>query len=81
MSLSFEALGALLRSVEFWQYASIPVAAGVVGWFTNWVAIVLTFRPLEFVGVRPWLGWQGIIPMKAERMAGIFVDSTIGNRV
>ncbi|MEM1207197.1 MAG: hypothetical protein AAGN66_28440 [Acidobacteriota bacterium] len=61
----------------FWKYASIPVVAGLVGWSTNWAAIELTFKPLEFVGIRPFLGWQGIIPSKAGRMAAIFVDSTM----
>ena len=62
---------------DFWKYASIPVVAGVVGWGTNWAAIELTFKPVEFKGIRPFLGWQGIIPSKAGRMAGIFVDSTM----
>ncbi|MEO1370675.1 MAG: hypothetical protein AAFX50_26125, partial [Acidobacteriota bacterium] len=66
-----------LDPVEVLKYASIPVVAGVVGWGTNWAAIELTFKPLEFKGIRPFLGWQGIIPAKAERMAAIFVDSTM----
>jgi uncharacterized membrane protein YheB (UPF0754 family) len=67
----------VLGHPEFWRYASIPVVAGIVGWGTNWVAIQLTFYPLRFVGRRPYLGWQGIIPSKAEKMAAIFVDSTM----
>lgn len=66
-----------LGNVEFWKHASIPVVAGLVGWGTNWAAIELTFKPLRFVGIRPFLGWQGIIPSKAGRMASIFVDSTM----
>ena len=62
---------------EFIKYASIPVIAGLVGWITNWVAIKLSFYPLEFVGVRPVFGWQGIIPSKARKMAEICVDSTL----
>ncbi len=67
----------ILHHPDFWKYASIPFVAGVVGWGTNWAAIQLTFRPLEFIGRKPYLGWQGIIPSKAARMAGIFVDSTM----
>ncbi len=70
-------LESILQHPDFWKYASIPFVAGIVGGGTNWAAIQLTFRPLEFVGRRPYLGWQGIIPSKAERMAGIFVDSTM----
>ena len=66
-----------LYNPEFWKHVSIPFVAGVIGWLTNWVAIKLTFRPLEFVGVRPLLGWQGIIPSKAVKMAEIFVDKTM----
>lgn len=70
-------LARLLSDPETWKHASIPIVAGLVGWGTNWLAIVLTFRPLEFVGRPPWLGWQGIIPSKATKMAGVFVDSTM----
>ena len=63
--------------LEFWKHVSIPFVAGIVGWATNWVAIKLTFLPLEFRGWRPWLGWQGIIPSKAGKMAGIFAESTM----
>ena len=65
------------QNPEFWKHLSIPFVAGIIGWATNWVAIKLTFKPLEFVGVRPYLGWQGIIPSKAGKMAAIFVDKTM----
>ncbi|MBK1850453.1 MULTISPECIES: DUF445 domain-containing protein [unclassified Marinobacter] len=67
----------LLNNPEFWQYLSIPVIAALIGWFTNWLAIKMTFLPLEFVGKPPLLGWQGIIPSKAHKMAAIAVDATI----
>ena len=38
---------------EFWKYVSIPVVAGVVGWFTNLVAIKLLFYPVEPFGKPP----------------------------
>lgn len=75
------ALETLFSSISFswltWQNASIPIVAGLVGWYTNWVAIEMTFKPLRFWGIPPYLGWQGIIPAKAGRMASIFVDSTM----
>lgn len=65
-------------TIETLKYASIPVVAGLVGWVTNWVAIKLTFWPLEFIGIKaPYLGWQGIVPMKARKMAGISVDNVL----
>jgi len=44
---------------------------------TNWLAIKLTFYPIDFRGIKPFLGWQGIIPSKAKKMAEICVDSTL----
>ncbi len=70
-------LESTLYNPEFWKHLSIPFVAGLIGWVTNWVAIKLTFRPHEFVGIRPFLGWQGIIPSKATKMAEIFVDKTM----
>ncbi|MCH8498241.1 MAG: hypothetical protein LAT63_07175 [Marinobacter sp.] len=67
----------LLTQTEFWQYLSIPVIAALIGWTTNWLAIKMTFYPLEFVGKKPIWGWQGIIPSKARKMAAISVDATI----
>lgn len=62
---------------DFWKYAVIPVIAACVGWVTNWVAIQMTFYPTTFIGIPPFLGWQGIIPAKGEKMAGIVVDNTL----
>ena len=66
-----------LTSVDFWKHLSIPFVAALVGWGTNWLAIKLTFQPLEFTGLRPIFGWQGIIPSKAAKMAATFAESTM----
>lgn len=63
--------------IEILKLSSIPVIAGIVGIVTNWLAIKLTFYPIKFWGIRPILGWQGIIPSKARKMAEISVDSTL----
>lgn len=55
----------------------IALCAGLIGWVTNWVAIQLSFYPVEFRGPTRWLGWQGIIPSKAEKMATIVVDRSL----
>ncbi|RLU00270.1 DUF445 domain-containing protein [Ketobacter sp.] len=62
---------------DFWKYISIPFVAAIVGWSTNWLAIQLTFYPVNFFGIPPWLGWQGIIPKRGKKMAGIVVDNTL----
>lgn len=61
-------------SPELWLYASIPVISAIVGWGTNVVALKMTFYPLDFIGKPPYLGWQGIIPAKAAKMADKAVD-------
>lgn len=65
----------------------IPVFAGVIGVFTNWVAIQMMFEPLDWKGWKlpfkigfgsykfPVLGWQGVIPSKAAKMGSIAVDT------
>lgn len=55
---------------------SVPLMAAVVGWFTNWLAIQMSFNPIQFVGVGV-IGWQGVIPRKAEKMAHICIDRTL----
>nr|WP_219632978.1 DUF445 domain-containing protein [Haloechinothrix aidingensis] len=47
----------------------------MIGYITKRVAIEMMFRPLEFVGVRPFLGWQGVLPANAERMAAIATET------
>ncbi|TGK52800.1 DUF445 domain-containing protein [Leptospira bouyouniensis] len=52
----------------------IPFTYGFVGWVTNWLALKMTFYPIQFIGFPPYLGWQGIIPRKAHKMASKSVD-------
>nr|WP_042190882.1 DUF445 family protein [Kibdelosporangium sp. MJ126-NF4]CEL19662.1 hypothetical protein [Kibdelosporangium sp. MJ126-NF4]CTQ94538.1 hypothetical protein [Kibdelosporangium sp. MJ126-NF4] len=56
-------------------YASMPVIAALIGYVTKVVAIRMMFRPIEFRGIRPFFGWQGIVPRKAARMAAIACDT------
>jgi uncharacterized membrane protein YheB (UPF0754 family) len=69
-----------LQSADFLlylKYASIPIVSGGIGWFTNKLAVLMTFEPLFFWGVKAGplkLGWQGIIPANAPKMAAISVD-------
>jgi uncharacterized membrane protein YheB (UPF0754 family) len=55
-------------------YLSMPLVAAVIGYVTKLVAVEMMFRPLEFRGIRPFLGWQGVIPRFAPRMANVAVD-------
>lgn len=52
----------------------MPLIAGMIGYLTKRVAVEMMFRPLEFVGIPPFLGWQGVVPRSAARMAATAVD-------
>ncbi len=59
----------------------IPVVSGLVGWGTNVLAIKMMFAPLEFIGIPPRLGWQGIIPAKAGKMGADCVEMMTSSKV
>lgn len=62
---------------HFWLYISIPFISGFIGYITKVIAIKMMFGPLEFKGIRLFgipLGWQGIVPRKAEKMATTAVE-------
>jgi len=63
--------------LTFIQTLCIPLVSAFVGWLTNYIAIQLTFYPVQYVGLNRWLGWQGVIPRKAEKMAKISVERAI----
>src|SRR5689334_15840391 len=59
----------------------MPFVAAAIGYVTKIVAIRMMFEPIEFLGLQ-WrvfgyrvFGWQGIVPRKAEVMAGIACDT------
>ncbi|MEN8718885.1 MAG: DUF445 domain-containing protein [Oceanococcaceae bacterium] len=63
--------------VNMWLYLSMPITSGVVGMVTNIIAIKMMFLPLEFLGKPPYLGWQGIVPRKAAKMATIACNTIV----
>ena len=62
-------------------YATLPVTAALVGYVTNVLAIKMMFLPIRFIGIPPYLGWQGIIPRKSGKMAAIAVDTITGHLI
>lgn len=54
-------------------FLTIPIVSGLVGYITNVLALKMTFYPIRYVGIGP-IGWQGIIPSKAPKMADLSVD-------
>jgi uncharacterized membrane protein YheB (UPF0754 family) len=71
-----EFLAGVLADVrENWHiYALMPFFGALIGYVTKLLAIRMMFQPLEFHGIRPWLGWQGVIPRRAGRMASVACD-------
>ena len=61
----------LSRIQDNWIVLLIPLISALVGWFTNVVAIKMMFYPVEFLGIPPYLGWQGVIPANAVRLAKV----------
>ena len=57
---------------------SIPIISAIVGWSTNFLAVKMMFYPIEFIGFKPFLGWQGLIPAKRREMAEIEVELVLG---
>jgi len=57
---------------------AIPLISAFVGWFTNFLAVKMMFYPIEFIGIKPFLGWQGLIPKKRQEMAEIEVELVLG---
>lgn len=62
-------------SYPWWVYVVIPLGAALVGWATKILAFKMMFYPVEFKGIKPYLGWQGQIPKMAPKMAAVAVDS------
>lgn len=58
--------------------AIIPISSALVGYATNFLAVKMMFYPIEFIGIRPIFGWQGLIPMKRKEMAEIEVELVLG---
>jgi uncharacterized membrane protein YheB (UPF0754 family) len=57
---------------------SIPLISAIVGWATNFLALKMMFYPIEFIGIKPFFGWQGLIPAKRQEMAEIEVELVLG---
>lgn len=59
----------------------IPFISAFVGWGTNVVAVQMMFHPLDFVGIKPWFGWQGIVPANARSLAAKSTDIITGKLI
>ncbi len=46
----------------------LPVLGAIIGWWTNWLALRMLFRPYRAVSILGWK-WQGLIPRRREQLA------------
>ena len=69
------ALSDILTQHPWLVYALIISVSAIIGWGTNWLAVKMTFYPLDFVGIKSIrLGWQGLIPYHSQKIGQKTVD-------
>lgn len=81
MEYFFSTIIEKLTGDSAWLYFAIPISTGIMGWITNIVALKMTFRPIEFIGIPPYLGWQGVVPRKAVKIARQFSQLLTDNLI
>ncbi len=57
----------------WWVYVAMPLFMALIGYVTKVTAIKMMFQPLDYTGWGP-IGWQGVIPRHAARMAAVACD-------
>jgi len=66
---------------NLWLYLGPPVAGGIIGYFTNDIAIKMLFRPYRaiYIGNRQLPFTPGLIPRNQERLAKRISDTIMGS--
>jgi uncharacterized membrane protein YheB (UPF0754 family) len=52
-----------------WTLLALPLIGALIGWFTNYLAVKMIFRPAEPIRVFPGLTLQGLIPKRRQELA------------
>ena len=70
-----------MELVNFWIFLVPPLAGGVIGYFTNDLAIKMLFRPYKavYVGGKRLPFTPGLIPSNQERLAKKVSDTIMGS--
>ncbi|ATS17545.1 hypothetical protein BRW62_00915 [Parathermosynechococcus lividus PCC 6715] len=70
-----------LASINFWTLLIPPVAGGIIGYFTNDLAITMLFRPYtpRYIGGKQLPFTPGLIPRNQERLARRIADAILGS--
>ncbi|NJK52914.1 MAG: DUF445 domain-containing protein [Leptolyngbyaceae cyanobacterium SU_3_3] len=66
---------------NFWLFAAPPVVGGIIGYFTNDIAIKMLFRPYRalYIGGKKIPFTPGLIPRNQERLAKRISDTIMGS--
>lgn len=70
-----------LASINFWTLLIPPIAGGIIGYFTNDLAITMLFRPYVplYIGGKRLPFTPGLIPRNQERLARRIADAILGS--
>jgi uncharacterized membrane protein YheB (UPF0754 family) len=70
-----------LELADLWIFVVPPVAGGIIGYFTNDLAIKMLFRPYKaiYIGKRRLPFTPGLIPSNQERLAQKVSDTIMGS--
>ena len=81
MSLSKSHFGAALDFSTLWLFIAPPVVGGIIGYFTNDIAIRMLFRPYRalYIAGRRLPFTPGLIPRNQERLAKRISDTIMGS--
>lgn len=64
------------------KYVLLPLIAGLIGWFTNYIAVLMLFRPRHPVNILG-LRFQGIFPKRqkylAEQLGSLVADELLSS--
>ncbi|MDJ0738020.1 MAG: DUF445 family protein [Nostocaceae cyanobacterium] len=66
---------------HLWLYVTPPIAGGIIGYFTNDIAIKMLFRPYQafYIGGRRLPFTPGLIPRNQERLAKNISNAIMGS--
>lgn len=70
-----------MRFLDLWIYITPPIAGGIIGYFTNDLAIKMLFRPYRaiYIGKRKLPFTPGLIPSNQGRLAQRVADTIMGS--